>query len=72
MEILVDFFDRKLNKIKEDKIILDENILEIPMFLGKEYKRFRLYIDFDKQRVYLTKNLYLDRFKEEGDIYKYL
>ncbi len=72
MEILIDFFDRKLNKVKEDKIILRNNILEVPMFIGRQYRRFKLFIDYDKQRVFLTKEFYIDKFKEEEEIYKYI
>ncbi len=64
MKIDIEFFDRKLNKIKGDKIILKGNILEIPVIKKNRAKKYKLFIDYDKQRVYLSKSLYFDRLPE--------
>ncbi|MEM5830295.1 MAG: hypothetical protein QXL82_02175 [Candidatus Aenigmatarchaeota archaeon] len=53
------FYNKKLEKLKEDYIVLKNNFLEIPIFNGKEIKKLKFFIDFDRRRIYISKNFYI-------------
>jgi len=59
--IYIKFYDYKLNEIDRDIIVLEENYLEIPVLIGKNKKRFRFYIDFDRRMVSVSNNLYISK-----------
>ncbi|MEM1684519.1 MAG: hypothetical protein QXM04_02215 [Nanopusillaceae archaeon] len=64
-KIYIAFYDKKLNLIDKDVIQLCENILEIPIFIGKHKKIIKFYIDFDRRRVYLNKDFYISKSVED-------
>ncbi|MEM5828451.1 MAG: hypothetical protein QW197_03065 [Candidatus Aenigmatarchaeota archaeon] len=53
------FYNKRLEKIKEDSIVLKNNILEVPIFNGKETKRLKFLIDFDRRRIYISKDFFI-------------
>jgi len=65
--IYVKFYDYKLNKIDEDVITLEKNYLEIPVFVGKNKKRLKFYIDFDRRKVFVSNNLYISKRDLSGE-----
>jgi len=60
-KIYVKFYDRKLNEIEEDVIVLDGNYLEIPVIIKNKKSKFRFYIDFDNRRIFLSSNFYISK-----------
>jgi len=70
-KIYVRFYDYKLNELDRDVIVLEENYLEIPILVGKNKKRFKFYIDFDRRRVFVSNSFYVSK-KDLSKESKYL
>jgi len=73
-KIYIKFYDYRLNEIDKDVIVLEGNYLEIPVLIGKNKKRFRFYIDFDRRMVFVSNNLYISKrdLSKESSNFEYL
>jgi hypothetical protein len=61
-----EFFDRNLRKISEAKAFYSENVLRVPVFTGNSIEYREFFLDRDRQRVYITKDFYISREKEDS------
>lgn len=67
--IYISFYDNKMNLIAKDVIKLEDKILRIPLIIGKTKKTIKLYIDFDKRKIYLNKNFSISK-KDANELLK--
>jgi len=70
-EIEIAFYDKNLNLIAKDKAILKDKELIVPVLKRKRIKKYKMYIDFDRRRIYLSKNFWIEKTESKEELLKY-
>ncbi len=68
MKIKIKYYNKALREVGEDEIILDENILEVPIWTEDDIVRVRFFIDYDRKKVYLSRNFYVSEAKSQKEV----
>jgi|GEM_PF-5885132 len=64
IEYFVTFYNKNMERIAESKIIQINNLIKIPVLVGKNLEIRDFFIDKSRRRVYITKDFWIEESKE--------